>query len=101
MMFILAAMWLSVSASATTSVLDVPVDASPVLEDRFPQPKVAFANDVESQPDLIYSVPPGFRPLRLDLYRPRNTGSVTRGLPVVVYVPVSYTHLTLPTSDLV
>ena len=85
MMLILATMWLSTSA-ALPRVPDVPVEASPVLEDRFPQPKVAFAHDVESQPDLVYSVPPGFRPLRLDLYRPRNTGSVTRGLPLVVYV---------------
>jgi len=67
-------------------VLDVPIEANPVLEDRLPQPKVTFAHDVESQPDLVYSVPPGFRPLRLDLYRPRNTGSATRGLPLVVYV---------------
>jgi acetyl esterase/lipase len=37
-------------------------------------------------PDLIYSVPPGFRPLRLDLYRPRNTASAARGLPLVIYV---------------
>lgn len=86
MKVILAMISLSTSAAAAAAVPDVPVEASPVLEDRFPQPKVAFAHDVESQPDLIYSVPPGFRPLRLDLYRPRNTGSVTRGLPLVIYV---------------
>ena len=86
MWVILTTMWLSISAAAAAPVLDVPVDASPVLEDRFPQPQVAFGQDVESLPDLVYSVPPGFRPLRLDLYRPRNTGSVTRGLPLVVYV---------------
>ena len=86
MLVILTAMWLSISAAAAAPVLDVPVDASPVLEDRFPQPKVAFGQDVESLPDLVYSVPPGFRPLRLDLYRPRNTGSAARGLPLVVYV---------------
>jgi len=85
MLVILTTMWLS-TVSASASVLDVPVAASPVLEDRFPQLSVAFAQDVESQPDLVYSVPPGFRPLRLDLYRPRNKGSVTRGLPLVVYV---------------
>ena len=86
MMVILATMWLVDFRRGAAPALDVPVEASPVLEDRFPQPKVAFAHDVESQPDLVYSVPPGFRPLRLDLYRPRNTGSVTRGLPLVVYV---------------
>ena len=82
----LATMWLSISVAAAASVPDVPVDASPVLEDRFPQSTVAFAHDVESLPDLVYSVPPGFRPLRLDLYRPRNTGGATRGLPLVIYV---------------
>jgi len=86
MLVTLATMWLSISVSAAASVQDVPVAASPVLEDRFPQPRVAFAQDVESQPDLVYAVPPGFRPLRLDLYRPRNTGGVARGLPLVVYV---------------
>ena len=76
MFMILATMWLSTSVAAAAPALDVPVDASPVLEDRFPQLKVAFGADVESLPDLVYSAPPGFRPLRLDLYRPRNTGSV-------------------------
>lgn len=66
--------------------LDVPVDSRPVLEDRFPQSGVAFAPDVEALPDLVYSVPAGFRPLRLDLYRPRNATSVAGGLPLVVYV---------------
>jgi len=71
---------------AVAPVVDVPVEASPVLEDRFPQPTVAFGTDVEALPDLVYSVPPGFRPLRLDLYRPRNSRSATGGLPLVVYV---------------
>jgi acetyl esterase/lipase len=47
---------------------------------------VTFAPGVESLPDLVYSVPAGFRPLRLDLYRPRNAGNVKGGLPLVVYV---------------
>jgi acetyl esterase/lipase len=89
MKVILAMIWLSTSAAtaaAAAAAPDVPVDASPVLDDRFPQPNVAFGQDVESLPDLVYSVSPGFRPLRLDLYRPRNSGSVARGLPLVVYV---------------
>jgi acetyl esterase/lipase len=73
-------------AALSLTVLDVPVAAGPVLEDRFPQPNVTFQQDVEALPDLVYSVPPGFRPLRLDLYRPRNTGGVSRGLPLVMYV---------------
>lgn len=86
MLKILAMMWLSTSIAAAVPTLDVPVAASPVLEDRFPQHSVAFDLDVESLPDLVYSVPPGFRPLRLDLYRPRNASSVKGGLPLVVYV---------------
>jgi acetyl esterase/lipase len=86
MMMMLAATWLSTSIAAAVPTVDVPVDSSPVLEDRFPKHSVAFGSDVESMPDLVYSVPAGFRPLRLDLYRPRNSGSVKGGLPLVVYV---------------
>jgi acetyl esterase/lipase len=86
MLRMLAAIWLSASVSAAAPTLDVPVEASPVLDDRFPQVSAAFGPDVESLPDLVYSVPPGFRPLRLDLYRPRNSNSVVGGLPLVVYV---------------
>ena len=86
MLSILTATWWSTWGAAAAPALDVPVDSKPVLEDRFPQPSVAFAAEVESQPDLVYFVPPGFRPLRLDMYRPRNSGSVAGGLPLVVYV---------------
>jgi len=86
MALMLVATWWSTSSAAAAPALDVPVDSKPVLDDRFPQPSVAFAANVESQPDLVYFVPPGFRPLRLDLYRPRNAGSVAGGLPLVVYV---------------
>lgn len=86
MLKMLVVTWLSTSAAAAASLPEVPVESSPVLEDRFPQPSVAFASDVESMPDLVYSVPPGFRPLRLDLYRPRNAVAVGGGLPLVVYV---------------
>src|SRR5262249_9050606 len=56
-----------------------------VLEDRFPQHSVAFGPDVESLPDLVYASQPGFRPLRLDLYRPRKGGDAA-GRPLVVFV---------------
>lgn len=82
----LVALGLATSGSAGLPPLDVPVDSSPVLEDRFPPAKVSFARDVEAFPDLIYSVPPGFRPLRLDLYRPRGASDIAGGLPMVVYV---------------
>ena len=82
----LMALSLATSGSAAVPPLDVPVESSPVLEDRFPPANVGFARDVEAFPDLIYSVPPGFRPLRLDLYRPRGASGVAGGLPLVVYV---------------
>ncbi|HEU5134967.1 MAG TPA: alpha/beta hydrolase [Steroidobacteraceae bacterium] len=83
---ILTMLWLSTAVTAAVPPLDVPVGATPVLEDRFPQASVAFASDVESLPDLVYSAPPGFRPLRLDVYRPRNAGRIAGGLPLVIYV---------------
>jgi acetyl esterase/lipase len=60
------------------------VGAAPVLDDRYPHPAVAFPDDVESFPDLVYSVVPGYRPLRLDVYRP-GSSTVARH-PLVVYV---------------
>ena len=85
-LLVLATTLMPTARPASSPVGDVPVEASPVLEDRYPQPSVAFGADVESLPDQVYSVPPGFRPLRLDLYRPRNARSVAGGLPLVVYV---------------
>ena len=82
---VLAAIWPAAGAAAVPAV-DARVDSSPVLDDRFPQPSVAFGPEVEAFPDLVFSVPPGFRPLRLDLYRPRNSSSIASGLPLVVYV---------------
>ncbi len=85
MLTILAAAWLS-SGLASVSMESVPIEDKPVLEDRFPQPKVGFGAGVESFPDLVYSIPPGFRPLRLDLYRPSGADAKSAGLPLVIYV---------------
>ncbi|HVF17408.1 MAG TPA: alpha/beta hydrolase [Steroidobacteraceae bacterium] len=60
------------------------VAAAPVLDDRYPRAEVAFAQGVTSLPDLIYSQPPGFRPLRLDLYKPKAASKT--GYPLVVYI---------------
>ncbi|HET9396716.1 MAG TPA: alpha/beta hydrolase, partial [Nitrospiraceae bacterium] len=59
------------------------VGTAPVLDDRYPPAKVMFGSDVESHPDLIYSTLPGYRPMRLDLYR-QTAGANPR--PLVVYV---------------
>jgi acetyl esterase/lipase len=57
------------AVAAPTAALNVDVAAAPVLDDRYPRAKVSFGSDVESYPDLIYVTAPGFRPLRLDVYR--------------------------------
>ena len=85
MLMFLATMWFSMGVSASANPLDVPVADGPVLEDRYPPRSGEFGPDVESLPDLVYSVPPGFRPLHLDLYRARKAGSAT-GRPLVVFV---------------
>jgi acetyl esterase/lipase len=82
---------LAVAASATlwSAVLtaeiavDAAVGSAPVLDDRYPNAKVMFGADVESYPDLIYSTPQGFRPLRIDVYRPATTRNPR---PLVLYV---------------
>lgn len=77
----LVALWVGPLAAETT--VDAAVGVAPVLDDRYPAAKVMFGSDVESYPDLVYNTPPGFRPLRLDLYRHRAAGSPR---PLVVYV---------------
>ncbi|WP_129774778.1 alpha/beta hydrolase [Peristeroidobacter soli] len=57
------------AAPAARADVTAETAAAPVLEDRYPRAKVSFGSDVESHPDVIYSTQPGFRPLRLDIYR--------------------------------
>lgn len=59
------------------------VAAAPVLEDHYPKAKVRFGTDVESYPDVIFSTPAGFRPLRLDIYRQVASKGPR---PLVVYI---------------
>jgi acetyl esterase/lipase len=69
----------------TRALADEPaVAAHPVLEDRYPPRHVPFAQGVVGLPDLVYSVLPGFRPLRLDLYEPPPGGSVPH--PLVIFI---------------
>ena len=56
-------------AAAACADVTAETAAAPVLDDRYPRAKVSFGSDVESYPDVIYSTPAGFRPLRLDIYR--------------------------------
>ncbi len=72
-------------AKAESAAAEPAVAASPVLDDRYPRVVVNFDQGIESFPDLTYSTLPGFRPLRLDLYKPRQVPE-GNGLPLVVYV---------------
>ncbi|HEY5809070.1 MAG TPA: alpha/beta hydrolase [Povalibacter sp.] len=73
-------------AVADTSAVDAEVASTVVLEDRYPRAVVDLQRNVASYPDLVYFVPPGFRPLRLDLYRPKQASKDSAGFPLVVYV---------------
>lgn len=55
-----------------------------VLEDRYPERRIAFPGGVTGLPDLTYSTVSGFRPLTLDLYVP--AAQVSGGAPVIIYV---------------
>jgi acetyl esterase/lipase len=82
----LFAMALLMSAAiAALAAPEVAVEASPVLEDRYPRAYVEFADGVVSYPDLIFSRPAGARPLRLDLYKP-SAAAPPSGFPLVVYI---------------
>jgi carboxylesterase type B len=68
----------------TASAADEPrIDSKPVLEDRYPERRIAFPGNVVSFADLTFSALAGYRPLTLDLYRP-STASTP--LPLVIYV---------------
>src|SRR3954470_10251158 len=59
------------------------VGSAPVLEDRYPERRVSFPDDVVGFPDLTYSSLAGYRPLILDLYKPARSGVP---LPLVIYL---------------
>jgi acetyl esterase/lipase len=73
----------TVSATADAAP-DTPATAAhPVLEDRYPERHTAFAEGVVGIADLVYSVQPGFRPLRLDVYVPPGSPG---SHPLVVFI---------------
>ncbi len=59
------------------------IGISAQLEDRYPQQRTAFPDDVLGLADLIYASPAGFRPLTLDLYLPAQR---RMPLPTIVFV---------------
>jgi acetyl esterase/lipase len=76
---------LLVHGTSALAARDIAVEASPVLDDRYPRAQVEFAAGAVSYPDLVYSRPPGARPLRLDLYKP-TAKAPSSGYPLVVYI---------------
>lgn len=81
-----AVMCFSVMLSSGTAIAAqeaVATSAHPVLEDRYPERRTAFARSVVGIADLTYSVLPGFRPLRLDLYEPPGAPG---SHPLVVFI---------------
>lgn len=62
---------------------DFPVSDRPALEDVYPERKVSLADGVTGYPDIVYSVLPGFRPLVVDVYTPRDRATPH---PLVLYI---------------
>jgi acetyl esterase/lipase len=63
------------------------IAAEVVQTDQYPVAQVVFPNDVEGLPDVVYSQPAGYRPLRLDLYLPAETAErPADGFPLVVFI---------------
>jgi len=82
MLAIAAAMLMSGGLAAAAESAP-PVAAHPVLEDRYPERVTSFPQGVLGRADLVYSVLPGFRPLRLDLYEPTGKPG---SHPLVVFI---------------
>lgn len=79
----LACAALLVCFAANAGEVAAEVAASPMLGDPYPLREASFPDGVVSRADVVYSTPPGFRPLRLDVYAP-GFGSSER--PLVVYI---------------
>lgn len=78
------AMTLAVAASAAAAPAPrvFPIEAAPVLEDRFPSPPVAFPGGVQAWRDVVYQTLPGYRPQIVDVYVPASPGPH----PLVLYI---------------
>lgn len=59
-----------------------PVDAQPVLDDRFPSVAVNFPGGVKAWRDVVYQALPGYRPQIIDVYVPPAPGNH----PLVLYI---------------
>ena len=78
---------LTTSRAPGQSVQDVGIAAEVILEDRYPDRRLQFANGVTSLADVVYATHVGYRPLILDLYLPPDgeTGDASYPLLIVVH----------------
>ena len=67
---------------ATAQLRDFPVEAAPVLDDRFPVVPVTFPGGVKAFRDVVYQTLPGYRPQIVDIYVPATPGPH----PLVMYI---------------
>jgi acetyl esterase/lipase len=70
------------AATAVAKERVFPVDAQPVLEDRFPSVAVGFPAGVKAWRDVVYQALPGYRPQIIDIYVPPTPGNH----PLVLYI---------------
>ncbi|MDE2596646.1 MAG: alpha/beta hydrolase [Sphingomonadales bacterium] len=79
-----AALAVAGSAGAKTAKPRVfPVEARPVLEDRYPARVTKWPHGVTSMADVVYQTLPGYRPQIVDIYMPARRGGAK---PLVLYV---------------
>jgi len=77
------ALAMALDHAALAATLEPATAAKPVLDDRYPERRVSFPDGVVGLADLTYASLTGYRPLRLDLYRP---ASIATPHPLVIYV---------------
>ena len=62
--------------SAPWTIADVPVAPAVAMANSYPRVEAKFPGGVVGLQDLVYSEIHGYRPLRLDMYLPPDTGTV-------------------------
>ena len=71
------------NTSPAWTIDDVPVSPAVAMANRYPKVEASFPGGVTGLQDLVYLQIPGYRPLRLDMYLPSDTGTTH---PMVMYI---------------
>ncbi len=77
-----AFMSLLLTGAAHAATRDFPVSALPALTDVYPDRVTAFPDGVTGLADVVYSALPGFRPMIVDIYMPKDTAPK----PLILYI---------------